>query len=78
MPMWRLYVIQLSFVVFNFKYKIDVATANEINKLFCEVVIAPEYDEAQLQFSRKEKPYYLSSNEVALPSKQVRTCLNGF
>jgi AICAR transformylase/IMP cyclohydrolase PurH len=28
--------------VFYFKYKIDAAA--EINKYFCEVVIAPEYD----------------------------------
>jgi phosphoribosylaminoimidazolecarboxamide formyltransferase/IMP cyclohydrolase len=34
--------------------KIDVATATEINKLFCEVVIAPEYD-ANLKFYNKRK-----------------------
>ncbi|WP_339659239.1 bifunctional phosphoribosylaminoimidazolecarboxamide formyltransferase/IMP cyclohydrolase [Flavobacterium frigidarium] len=58
--------------------KIDVATANEINKLFCEVVIAPEYDEAATAILQiKKNRIILIQNEVALPSKQVRTCLNG-
>ena len=58
--------------------KIDVATANEINKLFCEVVIAPEYDEAATAILQEKKNrIILIQNEVALPSKQVRTCLNG-
>jgi phosphoribosylaminoimidazolecarboxamide formyltransferase/IMP cyclohydrolase len=29
---------------------IDVATAIEINKLFCEVVIAPKYDKEAITF----------------------------
>jgi phosphoribosylaminoimidazolecarboxamide formyltransferase/IMP cyclohydrolase len=33
---------------------IDVATAIEINKLFCEVVIAPKYDKEGLQFEEKK------------------------
>ena len=58
--------------------KIDVATANEINKLFCEVVIAPEYDtEATAILQEKKNRIILVQNEVALPQKQVRTCLNG-
>ncbi|NRT13345.1 bifunctional phosphoribosylaminoimidazolecarboxamide formyltransferase/IMP cyclohydrolase [Flavobacterium sp. 14A] len=58
--------------------KIDVATANEINKLFCEVVIAPEYDEEAITILQEKKNrIILVQNEVALPSKQVRTCLNG-
>lgn len=58
--------------------KIDVATANEINKLFCEVVIAPEYDEAATAILQEKKNrIILVQNEVALPTKQVRTCLNG-
>ncbi|MDG1872149.1 MAG: bifunctional phosphoribosylaminoimidazolecarboxamide formyltransferase/IMP cyclohydrolase [Flavobacterium sp.] len=58
--------------------KIDVATANEINKLFCEVVIAPEYDEAATAILQEKKNrIILVQNEVPLPSKQVRTCLNG-
>jgi phosphoribosylaminoimidazolecarboxamide formyltransferase/IMP cyclohydrolase len=58
--------------------KIDVATALEINKLFCEVVIAPEYDkEAITILEEKKNRIILIQNEVELPNKQVRTCLNG-
>jgi phosphoribosylaminoimidazolecarboxamide formyltransferase / IMP cyclohydrolase len=57
---------------------IDVATANEINKLFCEVVIAPSYDaEAIAILQEKKNRIILVQNEVELPNKQVRTCLNG-
>jgi phosphoribosylaminoimidazolecarboxamide formyltransferase/IMP cyclohydrolase len=34
---------------------IDVATAIEINKLFCEVVIAPKYDKEAITILRKRK-----------------------
>ncbi len=58
--------------------KIDVATALEINKLFCEVVIAPNYDsEAISILSEKKNRIILVQNKVYLPQKQVRTCLNG-
>jgi phosphoribosylaminoimidazolecarboxamide formyltransferase/IMP cyclohydrolase len=58
--------------------KIDVATETEINKLFCEVVIAPSYDEAAIAILQEKKNrIILVQNEVELPQKQVRTCLNG-
>jgi len=58
--------------------KIDVATATEINKLFCEVVIAPAYDaEAITILQEKKNRIILVQNDVELPQKQVRTCLNG-
>jgi phosphoribosylaminoimidazolecarboxamide formyltransferase/IMP cyclohydrolase len=58
--------------------KIDVETANEINALFCEVVIAPSYDtDAVSILSEKKNRIILIQNEVALPQRQVRTCLNG-
>jgi phosphoribosylaminoimidazolecarboxamide formyltransferase/IMP cyclohydrolase len=58
--------------------KIDFATALEINKLFCEVVIAPEYEnEAITILEEKKNRIILVQNEVKLPNKQVRTCLNG-
>ncbi len=57
---------------------IDLATANEINSLFCEVVIAPSYDdEAIAVLSEKKNRIILVQHEVALPERQVRTCLNG-
>jgi phosphoribosylaminoimidazolecarboxamide formyltransferase/IMP cyclohydrolase len=58
--------------------KIDLATAEEINKLFCEVVIAPSYDEEAISILQEKKNrIILVQNEVELPSRQVRTCLNG-
>ncbi|MDQ1164004.1 phosphoribosylaminoimidazolecarboxamide formyltransferase/IMP cyclohydrolase [Flavobacterium sp. SORGH_AS 622] len=58
--------------------KIDLATAQEINKLFCEVVIAPAYDdEAVAVLQEKKNRIILVQNDVELPSRQVRTCLNG-
>jgi phosphoribosylaminoimidazolecarboxamide formyltransferase/IMP cyclohydrolase len=58
--------------------KIDKAAAEEINKLFCEVVIAPAYEEdATAILQEKKNRIILVQHEVALPQKQVRTCLNG-
>jgi len=58
--------------------KIDTATANEINALFCEVVIAPSYDEEAITIlSEKKNRIILVQHEVDLPQQQVRTCLNG-
>ncbi|HLA56915.1 MAG TPA: bifunctional phosphoribosylaminoimidazolecarboxamide formyltransferase/IMP cyclohydrolase [Flavobacterium sp.] len=57
---------------------IDSETASEINKLFCEVVIAPFYsDEAVSILSEKKNRIILVLNDVPLPQTQVRTCLNG-
>jgi phosphoribosylaminoimidazolecarboxamide formyltransferase / IMP cyclohydrolase len=57
---------------------IDLATATEINKLFCEVVIAPSFDsDAIAILSEKKNRIILIQNKVELPTKQVRTCLNG-
>ena len=57
---------------------IDVATASEINSLFCEVVIAPSYDEKAIEIlSEKKNRIILIIKEVELPVKQLRTCLNG-
>ncbi|AYN05406.1 bifunctional phosphoribosylaminoimidazolecarboxamide formyltransferase/IMP cyclohydrolase [Flavobacterium sp. 140616W15] len=57
---------------------IDLATAQEINKLFCEVVIAPSFDsEAIAVLQEKKNRIILVQNEVELPTRQVRTCLNG-
>lgn len=57
---------------------IDEATAVEVNKLFCEVVIAPGYDSKALEIL-KSKPnrIILVQKQAALPKKQVRTLLNG-
>lgn len=58
--------------------KIDKAAADEINSLFCEVVIAPAYDDdAAVVLQEKKNRILLVQHDVTLPTKQVRTCLNG-
>ena len=58
--------------------KIDLATAEEIHKLFCEVVIAPSYDDDAIKtLQGKKNRIILVQNEINLPTEQVRTCLNG-
>ncbi|OYU82154.1 MAG: bifunctional phosphoribosylaminoimidazolecarboxamide formyltransferase/IMP cyclohydrolase [Flavobacterium sp. BFFFF1] len=58
--------------------QIDADTASEINKLFCEVVIAPSYDEEAISIlSEKKNRIILILNDVELPQQQVRTALNG-
>ena len=58
--------------------KIDAETATEINALFCEVVIAPSYDDQALTIlSEKKNRIILIQKEVSLPQTSVRTCLNG-
>jgi phosphoribosylaminoimidazolecarboxamide formyltransferase/IMP cyclohydrolase len=58
--------------------KIDTETAIEINSLFCEVVIAPDYDAEALNILQEKKNrIILIINDVPLPQRQVRTCLNG-
>ena len=58
--------------------EIDTATAEEIHKLFCEVVIAPSYtDEALSILKGKKNRVILIQKEVELPKTTIRTCLNG-
>lgn len=58
--------------------KIDKATAKEINELFCEVVIAPAFEEAALSIlMEKKNRVLLRQKDVQLPKKQFRTILNG-
>lgn len=58
--------------------RIDVATATEIHKLFCEVVIAPAYDTDALEVLKgKKNRVILIQKEIELPKKQFRTILNG-
>ncbi|OYQ37774.1 bifunctional phosphoribosylaminoimidazolecarboxamide formyltransferase/IMP cyclohydrolase [Flavobacterium cyanobacteriorum] len=57
---------------------IDKAAAEEINKLFCEVVIAPGYDADAIDILQEKKNrILLVQHDVELPQQQVRTCLNG-
>ena len=57
---------------------IDLATAEEINKLFCEVIIAPSYDSSAIAIlEEKKNRIILVQKEVKLSETSVRTCLNG-
>ena len=58
--------------------KIDKATAEEINKLFCEVVIAPDYENEAIEIlEEKKNRIILVQKETELPLTTVKTCLNG-
>src|SRR5690606_283924 len=58
---------------------LDKATAEEVNKLFCEVVIAPSYDTEAIEILKEKKNrIILVQKPVALAENQVRTALNGF
>ncbi|HFS66703.1 MAG TPA: bifunctional phosphoribosylaminoimidazolecarboxamide formyltransferase/IMP cyclohydrolase [Flavobacteriia bacterium] len=58
---------------------IDVDTAQEINKLFCEVVIAPNYTKEALELLKSKKNrIILKQKETDLPKTSVRSCLNGY
>jgi phosphoribosylaminoimidazolecarboxamide formyltransferase / IMP cyclohydrolase len=57
---------------------IDLATANEINKLFCEVVIAPSFnEEAVTVLKSKPNRILLVQNKVSMSPVTFRTLLNG-
>ncbi|MGB2273601.1 MAG: bifunctional phosphoribosylaminoimidazolecarboxamide formyltransferase/IMP cyclohydrolase [Flavicella sp.] len=57
---------------------IDEATATEIHKLFCEVVIAPSYSEAALEILKgKKNRILLVQKDIEFPNVSYRTALNG-
>jgi phosphoribosylaminoimidazolecarboxamide formyltransferase/IMP cyclohydrolase len=59
--------------------EIDEETAEEINSLFCEVVIAPAFSEKALGILRSKKNrILLVQKETGMPQTQIRTALNGF
>lgn len=58
--------------------EIDEATATEIHKLFCEVVIAPSYSEAALSVLKgKKNRIILIQKEIEFPNISYRSALNG-
>ena len=58
--------------------EIDLATAEEIHNLFCEVVIAPSFNsDAEVLLKGKKNRILLIQNTVHLPETSVRSCLNG-
>lgn len=58
--------------------QIDLATATEVNKLFCEVVIAPSYaDDALALLKSKPNRVILVQKPASLANSAFRTLLNG-
>ncbi|WP_439881187.1 bifunctional phosphoribosylaminoimidazolecarboxamide formyltransferase/IMP cyclohydrolase [Pontibacter sp. MBLB2868] len=57
---------------------IDLPAAEELNKLFFEVLIAPAFDADALELLKSKKNrILLKQNNVELPKKQFKTLLNG-
>ncbi|MCC7455080.1 MAG: bifunctional phosphoribosylaminoimidazolecarboxamide formyltransferase/IMP cyclohydrolase [Crocinitomix sp.] len=57
---------------------ISTAAATDINSLFCEVVIAPDYTSEALEILKEKKNrVILRQKQVQMPEKQFRSILNG-
>jgi phosphoribosylaminoimidazolecarboxamide formyltransferase/IMP cyclohydrolase len=57
---------------------VDLATAEELNKLFMEILIAPDYEPAALELLRSKKNrILLKRNAIELPAVMFKTILNG-
>ena len=57
---------------------IDKETAEEINKIFFEVIIAPDYDVNALEIlTQKKNRIILVRKETEMPRQQYRSVLNG-
>lgn len=64
--------------VFSCNRPVDLATAEEINKLFFEVIIAPDYDaDALAVLSQKKNRIILIQKEKSSAKKQFRSIFNG-
>lgn len=58
--------------------ELDEATANEINNLFFEVIIAPSYNAKAIEIlKQKNNRIILEQKKTALPTTLFRTLLNG-
>ena len=58
--------------------ELDEQTAQEINTLFCEIIIAPSYQKEALEILKSKKNrIILVQKEYKLPNIQFRTILNG-
>ncbi len=58
--------------------KIDASTAKEINQLFFEVLIAPDYEQEAIEILQEKKNrIILRRKPLVLPAKQFKTLLNG-
>lgn len=57
--------------------EVDATTAEEINKLFFEVILAPSYTDEALAVLMQEKPHILRLKDTTRCPKQFRSLLNG-
>ena len=58
--------------------EVDLDTANEINKIFFEVIIAPSYSEEALEVLKSKKNRIILIQKTGLPKRKIfRTVLNG-
>lgn len=58
--------------------KVDLATAEQVHELFCEVLIATAYEPEALELLKQKKNrVLLTLKHWNLPGKQFRTALNG-
>ena len=59
--------------------KIDKSCAEQINKLFFEILIAPDFDSHALDLLKSKKNrIIIKLNKIPLKNSQIRSCLNGF
>ncbi len=64
--------------IFITNAKVDVATAQEINKLFYEVLIAPDFEPEALELlKKKDQRILLKIKSFELPKRSFRSLLNG-
>ena len=58
--------------------ELDKHTAQKINSLFCEIIIAPSYQKEAVEILKSKKNrIILVQKESKLPNRQFRTVLNG-
>ncbi|AHM61758.1 bifunctional phosphoribosylaminoimidazolecarboxamide formyltransferase/IMP cyclohydrolase [Flammeovirgaceae bacterium 311] len=59
--------------------KVDMGAAEELNKLFFEVLIAPDFEQEALELLKSKKNRIILKQSQKLPNhKQVKTLLNGY
>lgn len=58
--------------------EVDLQTAEEVNKLFCEIILAPSYEKSALKILKSKKNrIILQKKAFDFPAKQFRSILNG-
>ena len=63
--------------IIGMNYKVDAATAEELNKTFLEIVMATDFDEEALEILRKKKNLRIIKIKNAVSDKQVWVKIDG-